>query len=85
MSNLQHVHHALARLEATYGADRVYDFCSGLHDAVIRGTTLRDDDNPHLPEEPGHPVYRLGAETGSKLRRVLEGSTPALGSQEDSR
>ena len=38
MANLEHLKAALRHLEAQYGPEQVYDFCSGFYDAVVFGT-----------------------------------------------
>jgi hypothetical protein len=70
-NNLHQLKAAPGRLEAEHGPEHVYDFCSGFHDAVMRGHTSHPDDNPHMPDErPCFDLYQLGARTAEPLREA---------------
>lgn len=72
MTNEQHITKALAALEKRYGKDAIYDLFSGIHDAAVYGHTSESDDNPYdQSEQPAHDLYRLGAETIERARKLL--------------
>lgn len=75
MTNEQHSKGVRAKLEKEYGRDNIYEFYSAMYDVINRGHTSHSDDNPYSLEA-GEVIpfnlYKLGAQTAEKLRRLLK-------------